>query len=212
MISETQATHEEQQQKDYARRRAWVELRKLKVPLDAIEALGALEPTPALDAAQAFLADPSARFLLLMGKKGTGKTVAGALVAESAVLDWLGYRNTLPSGYGVSSAVPADFMLAATFARLSGYAADDKAWFERLCSVRVLILDDFGAEHLGPFGAAMLDELVTRRHGARLRTVITSNLDKAGLKARLGERLHDRVSTSCVACVAVGESLRRRPQ
>lgn len=211
MNSEPQVAAVEQEPDSiHLRRRGWAELRRLGFPLDAVDALQGIRPTPAVETALSFLANQDSRFLLLLGKKGTGKTVASALVAESAVLDWLGYRNTLPSGYGVSPAVPVEFILAATFARLSGYAADDKAWFERLCKVRLLVLDDFGAEHLGPFGASMLDELFTRRHGARLRTVITTNLDKSGLKARLGERLYDRVSTSCLTSVTVGDSLRKK--
>lgn len=206
MNSETQT----QDERAELRARAWRELKRLGLPLDAIETLGQLEKTPAVDAALQFLADRDARFLLLLGKKGTGKTAAAALVAESTVLDWVDRRNSLPSGYGVSHSSGAEFILASTFGRMSGYAADDKEWFERLCKVRVLILDDFGAEHLNPFGASMLDELVTRRHGARLRTVITSNLDKGALKARLGDRLYDRISTSCIACVSVGESMRKR--
>lgn len=209
MNSEAQTN--ETNEKTELRARAWRELKRLGFPLDAIETLGRLEKTAAVEAALLFLQDPGARFLLLMGKKGTGKTAAATLVAEAGALDWATYRNSLPSGYGVSHSSGAEFILAATFARLSGYESSDKEWFERLCKARLLVLDDLGAEHLSPFGAAMLDELFTRRHAARLRTVITTNLDKAGLKARLGERLYDRVSTSCVASVSVGESLRKRP-
>lgn len=187
------------------------ELRKLGVPLDAIDATGKPDENEATGSARAFLdSDPvQVRFLLLMGKKGTGKTVAAALVLRKAAADFVRARNNLPSGGGIPE-LSAAFVLASTFARISGYAADDKAWFEQLCAVRVLVLDDFGAEHLGPFAAGMLDEMLTRRHGSRLRTVITSNLGKPELRARMGERLYDRISTSCIACVLVGESLRKR--
>lgn len=185
------------------------ELRQLGFPLDAIEALARLEPSGVVEVARSFASTPTAtigRFLVLLGRRGTGKTVAAAYVAREVLR-----RRPRDFATGqMPTHLPVEFVLAATFARISGYGSEDKAWFERLCSAPLLVLDDFGAEHIGPFGAAMLDECLTRRHGSRLRTVITSNLDKNAFKQRAGERLFDRISTSGMSAVATGESLRKK--
>ena len=147
------------------------------------------------------------RFLCLLGKKGTGKTVAAAWVLREAYA-----RNVQPepSGCEMRRPEPVAFILASAFARLSGYAAEDKAWLRELETCRCLCIDDFGAEHMTSFGVSMLDELLTKRHGARLRTVITSNLSKQQFTERVGERLFDRISTTAVVSVTTGESLRKR--
>lgn len=196
-------------------------LADLGVPRDAIKALAAARDTEPVKAARKFLAATTeeARFLVLLGSKGAGKTVASALVLEWAIRESYRRVEHMVAGARVSE-VSAEFVLMSTFARISGYGAEDKAWFERLCSVKALVLDDFGAEHLGAFGASMLDELLTRRHGAWLRTVITSNLAAKAdgppekrqptFRERIGERLFDRIRTSGIQCVAAGESLRKR--
>lgn len=185
------------------------ELRGLGFPIDAIEALARLEDSTLIQTARRFVAAPTAsqgRFMVLLGRRGTGKTVAAAFVAREILRrrrrDWA--TGEMPMH------LPVEFVLASTFARISGYSAEDKGWFTRLCEVSLLVLDDLGAEHLGPYGAAMLDECLTRRHGSRLRTAITTNLSKDAFKARVGERLFDRISTSGMSAVSVGDSLRRK--
>lgn len=193
-----------------AAERASDRLRRIGVPVDAVEALRALRDEPAVVAARRFLAQPAAdaRFLVLLGKKGTGKTVAGALVLREMLTPRLAVEGA--GGDEARRAEAVCFILASTLARMSGYASDDKAWFEDLCAARGLLIDDYGAEHMTQFGAGMLDELLTRRHGARLRTVITSNLSKDLFEQRVGERLFDRIRTSCVFAATTGDSLRRR--
>lgn len=209
--------NERQKRKEYAQReRHWdVEvpnaLRRTSIPLDAIDALSDLRETESTKAARRFMDAPTnldGRFLVFFGRRGVGKTTAAALVAREVVRRWVRERdldtNTMLVG------VPVEFVLSTTFSRLSGYDKADRDWFERMCSVRLLILDDFGTEHLGDYGKTMLDELLTRRHGDRLRTVITTNLDKKAFAERVGERLFDRISTSGISCVSVGESMRKR--
>lgn len=194
-----------------AHARALLTLRALKVPLDAIDALAHPKNNKPLQAAKEFVAAPAttARFLLLLGQKGVGKTVAAAFVLRELVAK--GANHSEPSGGMARKASAAEFTLASSLARISGYNHDDREWFERLCETRVLVIDDLGADAANQFSAAMLDELLTRRHAERLRTVITSNLGKDAIKARLGDRLTDRIRETGIVCVTVGDSLRVSP-
>lgn len=182
-------------------------------PLDAVEALKDLRETETTKAARRFLDAPvslDGRFLVFFGRRGVGKTTAAALVARGILLAWLKKQGGDPGWRHGAASLPVAFVLSSSFSRLSGYDREDRAWFEHACAVQLLVLDDLGTEHLTEYGKSMLDELLTRRHGDRLRTVITTNLDKKAFAARVGERLFDRISTSGVSCVSVGESLRKR--
>lgn len=191
-------------------RRAEQEMRRMGIPLDAIDASKRPTPNAAIEAAQKFVGTPAkdARFFLLVGPKGTGKTTAAALAVRVLLrrMPW----NEQPSGGDVRQRSPGEFVLASSFARLSGYNAADREWFERCCTAMVLVLDDVGAEAQNEFSASMLDECLTRRHANRLRTVITSNLDAKALRTRLGDRLSDRIGEACVIGKCTGESLRER--
>lgn len=189
-------------------RRAEQEMRRMGFPLDAID-WSARATGAQVEAARKFVSLPAAdaRFFLLVGPKGTGKTTAAALAVRLILrrMPW----NEQPSGNESRQRTSGEFVLASTFARLSGYNAADREWFERCCSTLVLVLDDVGAEAQNEFSASMLDECLTRRHANRLRTVITSNLDAKALRARLGDRLSDRIGESCVVAKCAGESLRK---
>lgn len=180
------------------------------VDLDTLDALspGRIRETPLLAVARRFTETKAeaARFLVLSGPRGVGKSVAAGWALRELMSRFEG--RSLPSG----SVHPPDgsWALAGTLARVSGYDRADRDWFEELCRTRVLVLDDFGAEHFGPFGKAMLEELLMRRYGKRLRTIITTNLDLEGVRARLDVRLYDRVRVSCVVGVEKGESLRAK--
>jgi DNA replication protein DnaC len=186
-------------------------LRRLQVDCDTLAALEGVRDGPALEAARKFIDAPAmqARFLVLLGPKGTGKTVAAAWALRTLLSRrrW----NADPSGNEARAVVPAQWLLASTFARLCGYTTEDRAWFEQACLTPVLVLDDLGAEHLGPVGRTMLDELVMRRHGAALRTVITSNLDGKAFVERIGgDRIYDRMRIASVFATCTGASQRSR--
>lgn len=183
-------------------------LRRIGAPLDAIDALRAPQATQALLAARKFTSDISARFLVLLGSKGVGKTAAAVHCLREAIAK---ERTAVrPSGSEARTFPAAQFIRAATFARLSAYGEADKLWYSELCGCSTLVLDDFGAEELGTIARSLLDEMLDTRHASRRRTVITSNLGKAEFKARMGERLMDRIASSAVVAVCVGDSLRKR--
>ena len=59
----------------------------------------------------------------------------------------------------------------------------------------VLVVDDLGSEYNDAKGffSALLDEVIDCRYGAKLPTVITTNLDSSGFSARYGARVVDRI-------------------
>lgn len=185
-------------------------LRRVGVPEEAIRALTALQKTDAVEAALKFLEAPreGRRFLVLAGAKGTGKTVAAAVVARGALVR----HRAMPraSGGEAREAPVAAFVRATTFARLSLYDAGDKAAFEELCRARVLVLDDLASELLSPVTAALLMELVDRRYGGLLKTVITTNLDFGAFYLRVGERCADRIQSTASEVTVRGQSRRVR--
>lgn len=130
-------------------------------------------------------------WLVLAGSTGAGKSVAAghALVRAAA------------AGKSVAWAD------AAGFAREVGSFAGQEL-SERLKHVDVLALDDLGAEHMTPFAASVLFEVLHHRHEDGRRTIITTNLEREQLRDRLGPRLADRVANDCHFVVVTGESLR----
>lgn len=135
----------------------------------------AARPTPALDAASRFLGPTDmATFLVLSGPVGTGKSF-GAVWAAA----WNGGR----------------FVAAIDLLRAGLYPADPAFWPQlRFCSA--LVVDDLGVEPLdkGGFGLTALESLISARYDGRRKTILTTNLTPADVKARLGERVWRRIT------------------
>jgi DNA replication protein DnaC len=153
------------------------------------DALGTLERLPVLGHVEAWLSSGKA-WLVLAGGVGTGKSVS--------------------AGYALTKAAEADtvaWVTAAGFATaVGGFSGQGEC--ERLKHVGVLVLDDVGTEHMSPFAASVLFEVLHHRHEDGRRTILTTNLDRASLRARLGERLADRVASDCHYVEVTGASLR----
>src|SRR6185503_21067088 len=77
-------------------------------------------------------------------------------------------------------------------AKMSNYGPD-AAELATLKRVRLLVLDEVGAEHLTDSARALLSELLNARYEGSLRTVLTANLDEKTLETRLGKRIFDRI-------------------
>lgn len=184
-------------------------LRELGVPDLAVQHSLAPWSTDAVRAARKFIRADK-RMLLLCGTKGTGKTTAAAVV-----LRWWLLRCALAPRPTCAKPPPvAMFERATTFARMSAYDRDDKAYFDELCRCGLLVMDDVGAETLAGVAPAMLDELMDVRYGSGRRTVITSNLSGSAFKARYGERIADRIRECGIVETLTGSSMRgkARPQ
>ena len=92
-----------------------------------------------------------------------------------------GYRGGMP--------------LFVTSARLSRWDRYDRDEMNRLLRADRLVIDDLGSEYADVKGNfnAILDELVSDRHGNRRPLVITTNLNGEAFKARYDDRIADRI-------------------
>jgi hypothetical protein len=68
--------------------------------------------------------------------------------------------------------------------------------FEELERAPILVVDDLGEELRSEESVAMISSLLTCRMGARLPTIITTNLNGQAFQGRYGERIVDRVRQS----------------
>jgi DNA replication protein DnaC len=154
-------------------------------------------------------------FLTLGGKPGGGKTVAAVslLLAEGApkepwpAKEWIACESR--QGW-VWRPERARFVKAGQLARLGYFADADKRELERLTRVRLLLLDDLGAEAKFDTFSALLDELIDARARHQLRTVLTTNLPTEEVRHRYGERMFRRLR-DFGEFVVVGDTLRVVP-
>ena len=173
-------------------RRAEAWAADIGVPGLVRRALVAPQRNAALDAVDAWVAGTKP-WLVLAGGTGTGKSVA----AGYGLARLLGMRRR------------GGWVASVAFSGLVG-GFDGQAELRRLQSLDVLVVDDFGTEHYSSFVEGLFFEVLAGRHEhGDLRTIITTNLDRAALRHRLGSRLADRVSHACSMVTCVGESMRR---
>ena len=182
-------------------------LEDLGVPRRCADVLGAAKDTPSLEAARGFV--PSEHtFLLLLGSAGAGKSVAAAWALAEAVRPIFTERPYNAAEWFMRRGL---FVRASAAARTgaSDFDREDRERFEDWCSTRFLVLDDLGTERAWDGWLSRLDELIDRRYGDKLRTVITSNLDGKTFKERYGERISDRIRHDGQIVIAGAESMRR---
>lgn len=182
------------------------------VPSDAIDALKIGIQTDAMKAAEDFLvAEASERRVLgLFGARGVGKTVAACHALGQLIRE----VEAIPRAGGAELRAPGHFVTATEFSRALG-APQMREWFERLNRCHALVLDDIGKEPLSGYRAdefkAALFELVSTRHAAHRRTMLTSNLSKPDFGRRYGANLADRLRDRCLCVELTGPSLRGKP-
>lgn len=172
--------------------------------LDVLEAPGETEATVA---AQAWLTS-DADVLLLTGGAGTGKSVAGALLAQRVaaepVEDSFRLAGQKPKPRGVMC------FRAVEGPSLSLFDEDSKKKLARARTVRLLVLDDLGTEMLTDVWRQAVDDVFDSRYRAKLRTVVTSNLTPEAFKERYGARVADRLRHG-VSVIRCGKQSMRAP-
>jgi DNA replication protein DnaC len=140
-------------------------------------------------------------FLLLLGDKGAGKTVAAceALSLAKKPIHFLGPDGPVRSW---SYASELGLFIDATTLCQAAYRSDGYAVQERAAKVQTLVIDDLGVERMDGAGiwASAFDALVKRRESHRLRTVFTANLmgakgdaSKSMFRERYGDRAYSRI-------------------
>lgn len=188
-----QAQRELREHRERLERDVVHQLKKLGVPERAAFALQALEGDKVGPrAVRVWFDEPAGQttpFLVLLGKPGTGKTVAAALACQ------LRLGLTLPNNW-VGCGAPRDAALwvaSADLASLSSFTEADREWFERMLTCGLLVLDDFGAERLHEQARQRIERLIDGRYSTSRMTLITSNANWGEFSERVGARIVDRL-------------------
>lgn len=167
-------------------------LRAMGLEDGEINALGDLHDTPAVAAVRAFMASPDV-FLTIGGVLRGGKTIAAA----SALLA-MKERFVAPSlgSVWVWATGKARFIPATKLAHLSYYGKEAASALQAVVSLRLLVIDDLGAESTSDVWHGNFSELVYGRERTKLKTIITTNLSADTLERRYGARVMRRLKES----------------
>lgn len=185
----------------YLRETAPQRLLAMGAPQRAIDVWtgGKAHPTKASEALTKMRAD-GLTFALLTGDTGVGKTCAAvAFMGEELLQDKRADQPVL-------------FVRATEGARMGLYDEADRRLADQMCRAEVLVIDDLGSEFVsdGSIWRTVLDEVLDTRYGARLETVLTTNLTTEAFKARYGARIADRIRHAGVIESCGSGSLRAR--
>jgi DNA replication protein DnaC len=165
------------------------------VPADYAEVVAGsnVEDTPAIASLRLSL-ETGARFVILSGGVGVGKSIAAAL--------WLRRMRDKHGACGML------WRHAHEVARVSGYGHEEEQ--KQLEQCNFLVLDDLGVEFSDAKGffAATIDSLIYQRHGNRRPTVCTTNLAASDFKERYGARVVDRIKQVGAFVQIAGDSRR----
>lgn len=141
-------------------------------------------------------------WLALTGKVGVGKT--GLAVSCLKAID---HKRTWPVDRFITSAgMLTDCREAISAGR------GDAAIIKTYSRADLLILDDLGAEKPTDYTISVLFQVLNWRYEHRLPTWFTSNYaiggDNPSLRARVGERVYDRIVGRSTVIALAGKSLR----
>lgn len=140
----------------------------------------------ALIAAKVFAAAVAAQEpgnLLMLGKVGTGKTHLATAIALSLI----------EQGIPVRYATVRDLIREIRSTWQRGSRRMETEVIDEFGRVPLLILDEVGVQSGSENEMHLLFDVLDRRYGEMLPTVIVSNEDIAGIQATLGERVVDRL-------------------
>ncbi len=139
--------------------------------------------------------------LLFHGNVGTGKTYLAAAIA-----------NAVMEEYMVSVKV-RNIPQIINEIENGGFDIDKNEFYERLASVKLLVLDDFGIERNTPYVNELVYRIIDSRYGARKPTIISTNIPLNVLMNGSGdvekERIYSRIREMCIPVKIVGDDLRR---
>lgn len=176
--------------------RSVARLKRGGVPEALIPALRALQKTATVEAARQ-LGRGELPLLLLLGKAGTGKSVALACACAEVARTW----PWAAQPGGGRRLDPFLYIHASAFEGLDGIDQRD-SWVR----AHLLVVDEMGRE--AEAAVQRLVDVVIQRHAAGRATGMASNLGATAWKARYGEPLADRIRADGKAIVLAGESMR----
>lgn len=143
--------------------------------------------------------------LWLMGDTGVGKTTLAMLVSKEALK-----RNHSVAIYSMPSLLTR---IRATYGAEAGEESYDE-FFERLCEVDLLHIDDLGAEKQTEWVLEQLYSLVNERYEREKSIVVTTNLPQDELEKQIGPRTVSRLIQMCGEnqIPMFGDDARQKPQ
>jgi DNA replication protein DnaC len=154
-------------------------------------------------------------FCLLAGGFGVGKTTAAAAVLTMArkVVPFWDHSTEKAVGSWSYSDREGLFVRAAELSSTSPYADEGRGKWNRVRRVAWLVVDDLGMERMDNAGiwSEQFDLLMDCRYSQRLKTILSTNLDKDAFDQRYGGRVMDRVQHDGEILLCGSESM-RRPQ
>jgi DNA replication protein DnaC len=130
----------------------------------------------------------SGKGLWLYGGTGTGKTTLAMLISKVAL-----ERTHSVAIYSLPK------LLARIRRTYEGEPGGDSylTFFERLTSVDLLHIDDFGAQKSSEWVLEQLYSLVNERYEAQRSILLTTNLEMDELEEQIGARTVSRLSETC---------------
>jgi DNA replication protein DnaC len=142
--------------------------------------------------------------LWLMGDTGTGKTTLAMLVSKEAL--------KLDHTVAIYSMPKLLTRIRATFDAEAGEESYAE-FFERLCEVDLLHIDDLGAEKQTDWVLEQLYALINERYERQGSVVVTTNLTQEELEQQIGPRTVSRLIEICGEALPLwGEDARQKPQ
>jgi DNA replication protein DnaC len=136
-----------------------------------------------VDAARRFVGREGPRMLVLVGQTGTGK---------SHILESIG-RQALDAGRTVRYDLTSTFLNRLRHTYDSDAGDDVHTLMNWYYMQDTLLIDDIGLESSTPWVQEQLTTLVSERLNSTRWTAIATNLDKARLADKMGERLASRL-------------------
>jgi DNA replication protein DnaC len=176
------ARHDAQVQREWNERKINIQLARMPVAFRRAE----LPRTPAGVIAMQWVTDyrkgpESRRPLVIVGPTGTGKTYIAMALARLLLVE-----DVVP----VTIVTAPDLMAALRPSAVSEHTDLDMMSF---AVAPVLVLDDLGSEKMSEWTEEQLYRLADERSRNARPTIVTSNLDGAGLRARYGDRTVGRL-------------------
>ena len=132
---------------------------------------------------------PEREGFVLYGSTGRGKSeLAAAMVAEL----------TLKQGVGCLFQDFGDFALRMKDT-IWGVGVSEFAILEPLFRIPLLVMDGVGSggREITGWEENVLENIISKRHGARAKTVITTKYGKSELETHVGDRSFSRISAMC---------------
>ncbi len=142
--------------------------------------------------ARQFAKSPASRWLVLMGPPGRGKTHLAASIANH-------HRRMGKDSLFIVVPDLLDY-LRSTYAPGSEITYDEL--FNRVRTVSLLVLDDYGEEAAKPWAREKLYQIINYRYNAQLSTVVTTALELEKMDERISSRLADPSLTTFYAIKA----------